>query len=265
MLLKRIKHFFLRCFNTAPAQPPITVLRPEFKHRQFFFLHIPKTAGTSFRLELEKHFDDRAIFPNQALRKEIGGYPPFTYINDLSGEQFSRFKLISGHYQYREAVSRFSEEPLILIMMREPLSRCISECMHILRHANHDMRAFLPNDPSLVDISKSNEVMHYLENVVSMMLLPELSEAKKLIENTAFIGIQERMRESSLLLGHTFGWQVEEISASNVSPQSQQNIKERLASNELQRFYEILETEYELYQFACEVFESRLNQAKITL
>ncbi len=262
MLFDYAKRFLANIFKPRPAALTPSP-RAEYKDRQFFFLHIPKTAGTSFRLELEQHFDEAFILPNKTLRQEIGGYPPFSYIADLSQQQFNNFKLISGHYQYREAIERFSQHPLILLMMREPLSRCLSECRHILRHADHDMRAFLPSDPSLIDISKSHEVMHYLANVVSMMLLPDLNESKQLIRNCAFVGIQERMQESSLLLADTFGWPAGDIPSLNAAPQSQQALAQQLSAIELQRFKKILEPEYELYNYACELFESRL--ARTTL
>lgn len=257
-----IKRFFSTVSPPIPT-PLVGTLPPEFNNKQFFFLHIPKTAGSSFRRELERHFAQENIMPSQALRKEVGGYPPFTYVRELSKAHLAKIKLISGHYQYREVSDHFVEKPLLLIMMREPLSRCISECLHILRHPTHDMHTYLPDNPDLADITDSHEVMHYLANVVPMMLLPDLTDAKQLIENSAFLGIQERMDDSSKLLAHTFEWQVEAIPVFNSLPQTQIAAKQDIADDVIERFRAILGADYELYQFACDIFESRLTKANL--
>ena len=42
---------------------------------KYFFIHIPKTAGTTFRYLLYNHFNEEQIYPNQSqLIKNGGGY-----------------------------------------------------------------------------------------------------------------------------------------------------------------------------------------------
>ena len=231
----------------------------------FYFVHIPKTAGTAFRLELESHFEPAQTLPNAELRRALGGYPTFEWLAQLPAVELDSYRLICGHYQYRQLQARFTAPPLLLIVLRDPLSRCLSECKHILRHPDHDMRRFLPEQPTLEDISQSHEVMHYLQYLVAMVLLPDLEASKALIRNCAFVGIQERLTVSNELLAKTFGWQSEGIRQVNVSPDEQQALADQIPAEIKARFEAILEWDRALYHYANEVLDARLKAAGLVL
>ena len=52
-----------------------------------FFIHIPKTAGTSMRMMLYDIFEQESILPNQQdIKNNGGGYPAFDKLLGLVGK-----------------------------------------------------------------------------------------------------------------------------------------------------------------------------------
>ncbi len=74
-------------------------------------LHIPKTAGTAFRLSVQKAADGKLrIFPHYEERQFVGIDP-------------SRFDFFSGHFGYETAAKLGGE---IITVLRNPIDRFIS-------------------------------------------------------------------------------------------------------------------------------------------
>jgi len=55
-----------------------------------YFLHIPKTAGTSFIATLESYFDLDSIYPEKVWQKLLKKIP----------RDFSNYRLLRGHFGY---------------------------------------------------------------------------------------------------------------------------------------------------------------------
>lgn len=89
---------------------------------QYFFLHIPKTAGTLFRATLAQYFESERIVPNERLQSGFStkGYLATEQLKEISQESFNKYQLVCGHYQYREVIDLFEKPPKLLIMLRDP-------------------------------------------------------------------------------------------------------------------------------------------------
>ncbi|WP_456380189.1 hypothetical protein [Thiolapillus sp.] len=95
-------------------------------HRPWYFLHIPKTAGTTFRVLLENHFHMDDICPAYE----------FFQIKQYADEQLARFRLFRGHMGYN-LVNYLPGKPLTLVMLRDPLERAVSHFEYIRRDPAH--------------------------------------------------------------------------------------------------------------------------------
>jgi hypothetical protein len=89
---------------------------PGLGDRSLLFLHIPKTAGTSFRDLLGRRFS-----PSETLSVGLENK------NGVSESLLNadRYRFIHGHFPY-EVVNLFSKRPFVFMMLREPVDRAIS-------------------------------------------------------------------------------------------------------------------------------------------
>ncbi len=116
--------------------------------RPVYFLHIPKAAGTSFRVLLENAFHIDEICP---------AYDFFS-LTRIPEEQLARYRLFRGHLGYN-LIHYLPDRPFTLTLLRDPVERAISHFEYIRRDPGHplyqrinkgnlDLRGFV-NDPEL--------------------------------------------------------------------------------------------------------------------
>ena len=99
---------------------------------QYCFIHIPKTAGTSFRTMLERYFKGKEIFPARAdrLRSSHLGYPPKKDYLELSDTQKAEIQMFAGHLPF-ETAHQIAPDLKMLTFLREPKERFISHVNYI--------------------------------------------------------------------------------------------------------------------------------------
>ncbi|WP_368655808.1 hypothetical protein [Methylomagnum ishizawai] len=85
-----------------------------------------------------------------------------------------------------------------------------------------------------------------------------LATAKDRLARMAYVGIAERAVDSAALLCARFGWERAMLPWLNESPNRQQD--SNLSQETLAKLHELLRLDLELYQFACELFQERMEQ-----
>ena len=260
---------------------------------QIYFLHIPKTAGTSLRKVIEAQFSPEEICPCSVMQE-------LSEMVRRDASELAAYPLIAGHMGY-SLVSLLPTTPRVITMLRDPVARTISRFNYMKQHVTRSVRApwgherFLDHDVSIDDflafkptrqlitnfqvrnlaqdfdltqtytdfdgnaiISKMNKLFAYTSTGMSDEDL--LSRAKSRLASFEFVGITERFTESVELLRSTFGWEVSMnvpfLNASSLST----GLDCPLSKQTLADLQACTSLDAELYAFANELFEQRYQR-----
>jgi hypothetical protein len=259
-------------------KPPIHdyELKPQDK---VFFLHIPKTAGTSLAAILEHHFNPSEIFPCY----------PTSQLAGISKPDLARYRYIRGHFYYDAIRNLWDRQPLTITLLRDPLERFLSHFAQTQRGNN-----FLPESVvtrvqqmTLEDLLNEERlllVLGYINCQTALLaatlnvevtetseLLPLLkalnnapksdlsvTRALQVLNSFAVIGLSERFQESLDLLTYTFGWRpVRDSQKLNITPQRLR--QQAISPSTLERVVALNALDLELYAQAQQVFEARFR------
>lgn len=162
-----------------------------------FFVHIPKTAGTSFRLGAEQYFSPERVFYDYGVdsAKSSSLVRELLYVDQPDFWQFKQALLaegpamLAGHVPVQRFVSLLGVENT-LTFLREPLQRIASEYAHFVRHMNYkgSFREFYSH-PRMHNRQK--RALHGVN-----------------IESLGLVGLTERYSESIEMLNSHFGLRI---------------------------------------------------------
>ncbi len=253
---------------------------PQSEKKAYCFTHIPKTAGTSFIVLLDRFFKQADIFPKQ-LWREIG---------HIEKEDNENFELFRGHFG-GGGVSSLTDRSLShLTLLRDPFALSLSTFQFVQREKNTLVHAlvsqegfgledFLTNsktyplvnnrmvrnlsfdfkeDPSAQEVFLSAETIECLKPLLAdaaQALTPEqrFERAKTYIDGSIWFGLVEQFDKSMELLCHHFKRpSLGRSQRLNTKPQTLE------VSDKAQRRIEILNAwDIKLYKYATQVFEKR--------
>ncbi|MGA2773965.1 MAG: sulfotransferase family 2 domain-containing protein [Bryobacteraceae bacterium] len=254
----------------------------------YYFLHIPKAAGSTFCFSvLPKLFDPAEICPAHDY-PEILSIPP---------AEIPRFRLFRGHFYYFFH-RLLPAKPVYLTFLRDPIERTLSLYDYICREARHfqydamrSLKDGLRDTVGLPELLPPNfqvtalacdldpvrtmaeaRASHprgldeysviYGEMTKRLPTRDDLATARRRLEDMEFVGIAERFDESVRLLCGTFGWAVPEYESMNVAPARTR--RDQIPPDVLDALMRAHELDYELYEFAKSLFAKRLSRMKVT-
>ena len=252
-----------------------------------YFLHIPKTAGTTFTFTLDSYYDIHEIYPERIFSKLIQN-PPINFPN---------LKLIRGHFGH--GISKLlSKPPLYLTFLRDPIERTLSFYDHmrldpytnnwtnsnfildednisqLLENKNKE-KVFTNNQTrhialdldieKLIDIYKFKNNGNFLLEEFDEFLSPQISEnelilkAKENLQKFAFVGLTEKTIESYFLFCYTFGLQpLGNLWKLMITPKrTDVNSLDQSTLNKIKKCNKL---DLELYTFAKQLFDFRYSQ-----
>ena len=239
--------------------------------RPFFFLHIPKTAGTAFSLHLKNQFNHQDICP--------AGY--WQELLEMPKEERVKYKLIAGHFS-DFARAFLDGDPQCIVMLRNPIDRvlsliyyqkylCDNSPQNFANAGVLDMsrtaRALFNQDIQSILMTDDPRILEGISNYQTRVLLGgqmeptyqlnevHLRAAKANLLRYKLVGLTERMQESLDMLSFIFGWQPIQDVAINQTPKVLE--RENVAPWVLERIRELNSLDMQLYDCASELFESQ--------
>src|SRR5919106_4488854 len=93
-----------------------------------YFLHIPKTAGSTISHYLESHFRPDEVCP-------AGTWAAFLA---LPPEHLGRYRFFRGHFD-ASLLDLLPRRPAVVTMLRDPVERAVSEWMFMRRDQSHPL------------------------------------------------------------------------------------------------------------------------------
>ncbi|MBK8504025.1 MAG: sulfotransferase family 2 domain-containing protein [Saprospiraceae bacterium] len=256
------------------SNSPIQSKVPETYHSdsnsdRFFFLHVPKTAGTSFQQLLNTLFRQQVIFPNTAdIHRNGGRYPDVQNLLQRPDEHFNDIRLLCGHLP-ASAASLMPPITKRLAFLRDPYQRAISNLNYsYLSQADLNSGTIEEAYDKLRDRLFNLQTRYFADSSVSDLiyfrnphLLDDqgLQQAKETLEEFEFIGITEHFEDSINLIAKTFNWRFVNIPRVNVT---KQKIDQALPETIKDQIKLGIKYDLELYQFALDLYDKRKNSKR---
>ncbi len=247
-------------------------------HDKLYFLHVYKTAGTTFRMLLEDRFDRHEICPAHQIGELLR----------LPADRLVRYRLFWGHLGFKLA-DLMPEEMIYLTLLRDPIEHVLSIYHAVRREPAHilydkvnrlglSLDAFLRDEDAVTHVRNQQVftlawwhlIQDRLPETVALRreadrsfrsapddVLAELVLER--LERFAFVGLTERMVDATRLLTYTLGWEpFDDVPRLNAAPERIR--KDELAPATLEAIQDLTRQDARLYAHAGRLFEARFQR-----
>lgn len=187
-----------------------------------FFLHIPKTAGSTLHKIIERQYSSDEVFTIHGVnpQKHIDEFKKWTPLDK------NRIKVVKGHMNFglHESIGK---PATYITMLRHPIDRAISTYYYVLRSPSHHLHEYVTSkrislkdfvcDGLFTDMDNGQtrrisgvsvgQFSGYKEVKFGECYPELLEQAKHNIDRYfAVIGIQEKFDESLLMMKKKMNW-----------------------------------------------------------
>lgn len=236
-----------------------------------FFIHIPRTGGTTLGCYLRAQFQPQEVFPGQSW-PELVRYDPGT---------LHEYRYFGGHYEYN-LLEILPSPCRVVTFLRDPVDRVLSWYAYLkyssvlarrsvfegrtlreaLRQGSDELKEASNFQTYLLsfDLPIEQVFRNLSGRILSLRPVPrsskiDLALAKERIDQIDFVGIFEEYADSVRMLANHFGWgrRGSTLERSNASeqlpPDVDDVVREELA--------ELNALDIELYQYARKRFDEQ--------
>lgn len=232
--------------------------------RRFFFVHVMKTGGSTFRRHLEDNFPEPgAVFPDPALDSDLKHANILVQrLLELPATRRAQIRAYTGHFPFVTA-ALLDPELVTLTMLRDPVERTVSYLKHCKRYDRQfrDMAleeiyedSFL--FPTLIrDHQVKIFAMTSQDKLESYMDVIEIDDermrtARANLEKADIVGLHERYHLFLDQVRDRLGWLIKDRSPWRVSEEDW-----RVPASFLRRIAADSPNDLEFYEFARELVQ----------
>lgn len=228
------------------------------------FLHVPKTAGRTMELILERQYQLREVYVARRREHDV-------ILDDVKacGLEPSEVKLFVGHMPFG-LHAHLLQSCRYFTLLRDPVERVISDYYFVRRNPEHRRHSKVVEEGLTledyllrsVDARKDNEQTRQIAGAEDG-LGPSTSKMLEIARNNlsthfAALGLTERFDETLVLLRHVFGWKNLYYTRMNVTPGRPRQEDHQAEILELIRRY--IQFDSALYGYANQLFDERIRQ-----
>jgi hypothetical protein len=225
----------------------------------YFFLHIPKTAGTSLRNMLWQMFPEDRIYPNRRVLDPETGNPNLYYHSAIYYAPRAALAdplLVAGHFPL-VARDILPKPVKTITFLRDPLERALSHLKHVQRQRPHQTLMQLLDDRELRTVICTDRMTWFFsrkdgeEAIYSRLSVPDrarLEMAREGLATVEFIGLTEEFDASIRLCEAMFGLRFPPATRDNVATE----VEEALEPVR-ERLLEDVRLDRELYEFGLQL------------
>jgi len=235
-------------------------------NQKVYFIHIRKTAGTAMREQIAFNI------PREQRCPELSEFELFVkHERDGIEEYLSQFDFFSGHYY--TLAQYLPSDTFKFTILRDPISRCISEINHIYsdkmdllhEYTKGMTKAEALDDTKVREQLENAQTKHLVMNAGgeydSMSDSERLESAKKFLDELSFFGLQEQFETSIFLLSRELGWQL---------PPKIKKINDKITKDGMKihhkipfigKIYNLNRLDIQLYKYAQKKFDKRVLNA----
>lgn len=227
------------------------------------FIHIPKTAGTTFTQILKKQYPGKNNFFSFSgnIAVDLPRY------NSLKEKEKKKIDLFTGHAPIVTGIPE-ADNTILIVLLRDPVSRVKSFCQHVSEGKSpYLLKKFPPESFDLETFLKCGNPE--LSNMQTKMLINEgpcaspyliknmsQTEARdialhNLLNRISCFGIQEYFEESVFLFSKYFQWKIKSYESLN-----KKNSEKKLIFNRshIEKIVELNALDIDIYNVAKEIF-----------
>ncbi len=229
---------------------------------KLIFLHIIKTAGTSFMALLERQYPGARMYRLRGLPGAFAG---------LDRRERETYQIVCGHFHF--GIHQLFDSPSrYLTFIRDPIERAISHFTYIQWRTSEEFHerinasrlsleqwVRLGVGPAVDNLQvrrltlRENEFVPFKQTTRGM-----LDEAKRVLaERISFLGITERYEDSVRLFAEQLGWR-EPLTIERLKASPNRKAAADLSASERAAIVEHNAMDLELYAFAVDLFQRRL-------
>lgn len=228
------------------------------------FLHLPKTAGTSFSECLARIYPGERFNFTGDLKQDYERYA------SLAPETRERIRLVAGHSPRSTGILEVDNLPTVTFL-RDPVERVKSFCQHVSEGKSPSLLDLFA--PTAFDLDEFLECGNpQLSNLQTKMLLGNQSyelppenrvtlvnrAASVLREGFVCVGIVEQFDASLVLFHHKLRWEQWPVYRKLNVGDSSKSLE--FGEHHLSKIRELNALDIQVYEHAVEMFEDELNQ-----
>lgn len=210
------------------------------------YLHIPKTAGTSFRKSAEQYFGPEQVLNDYGEDSSTTSEDIRSAIYDEKNieklrQAGAKYRFLTGHFTLAKYREIFPDSPVVTFF-RDPVQRVISEYVHFVTHYNFE--------GSLRDFYTRPQLQNRQWFSMSYSSPDEID----------FFGLTEDYQKSLKMINRRFGTNFPMVKL-NVGRHN--GLTQDIASQEeLEEIASLNHHDVDLYQLALQAFENQSTDQK---